>query len=94
VLWLGIRAGLEGLRRVHEILARELDLRSDHPGPLMPHLTLARLKDRVPRAKVAQIARIPASAGPSRIDRVTLYESRLSPAGPTYVPLVAAPLRP
>jgi RNA 2',3'-cyclic 3'-phosphodiesterase len=94
VLWLGVRDGLDGLRRVHERLARELDLRPDHPGPFTPHLTLARLRDRVPRVKVAQISRIPASAGPSRIDRVTLYESRLSPAGPTYVPLVAAPLRP
>lgn len=50
-------------------------------------LTLARFGDRVPRTKLAEIPDIPASAGPSRIDRVTLYESRLSPAGPTYVPL-------
>jgi 2'-5' RNA ligase len=90
VLWLGVRDGLEALRRVQKKLV----------GPLAgvdsftPHLTLARLRDRVPRAKFAQIAAIPAAAGPSRIDRVTLYESRLSPAGPTYVPLVAAPLKP
>jgi 2'-5' RNA ligase len=90
VLWLGLRDGLEPLRRVHKTVV----------GPLAgvdafrPHLTLARLRDRVPRAKFAQIAGIPASAGPSRIDRVTLYESRLSPAGPTYVPLAAATLKP
>jgi len=90
VLWVGVRDGAEPLRRVHKNVV----------GPLArldvftPHLTLARLRNRVPRAKFAQIAGIPVSAGPSRIDRVTLYESRLSPAGPAYVPLAAAPLTP
>ena len=61
--------------------------------PFTPHLTVARFRDRVSRRTAAEIARIPASAGPSRIDRVTLYESRLSPAGPTYVPLASALLK-
>jgi 2'-5' RNA ligase len=81
VLWLGVDAGLEQLRRLHN-------------EPFTPHLTLARFRDRVTRGTLAGIARIPASAGPSRIDRVTLYESRLSPAGPTYVPLAEAMLQP
>jgi 2'-5' RNA ligase len=94
VLWLGIRDGLEPLRRIEKTLADGLGIQRDHPGPFTPHLTLARLRDRAPRTRFAEIARFPASAGPSRIDRVTLYESRLSPAGPTYVPLAAAPLEP
>ena len=94
VVWLGIRDGLESLRRVHKAVTETLMVRPDHDGPFTPHLTLARLRDRVPRATLAEIAAIPASAGPSRIDRVTLYESRLSPAGPAYVPLAAAPLTP
>jgi 2'-5' RNA ligase len=72
-----------------------------------PHLTLARVRpstrardalralegrDRVTRSTLTGITRIQAFAGPSRIDRVTLYESRLSPAGPTYVRLAEAPL--
>ncbi len=72
-----------------------------------PHLTLARFRpstrardalralegrDGVTRSTLTGITRIPAFAGPSRIDRVTLYESRLSPAGPTYVRLAEAPL--
>ena len=83
VLWLGVGAGLEQLRRLQRALGH-----SD--GSFNPHLTLARVRDRIPRAKVAEIADIRASAGPTRIDRVTLYESRLSPAGPTYVPLAEA----
>jgi 2'-5' RNA ligase len=101
VLWLAIRDGLAELRRIHTALERESGASPEREGPLdlargrpfTPHLTLARFKDRVPRAKLTEIADIPASAGPSRIDRVTLYESRLSGAGPTYVPLAEALLR-
>lgn len=109
VLWLGIHEGLAELRRIHKMLERASGASPERESPFdgaqgkphevargrpfTPHLTLARLRDRLPRAKIAQIADIQASAGPSRIDRVTLYESRLSPAGPTYVPLAEALLR-
>jgi RNA 2',3'-cyclic 3'-phosphodiesterase len=102
VLWLGIGDGLPELRRIQKILEHTSAAPPERVGPLdvargrpfTPHLTLARFRDRVPRAKIVKIADIPASAGPSRIDRVTLYESRLSPAGPTYVPLAEALLSP
>ena len=92
VLWLGVREGSEALRRLHAVLvgldsSRALPERTNEA--LTPHLTLARFRDRVPKAKLAEISGIPASAGPSRIDRVTLYESRLSP-GPAYIPLAEA----
>jgi 2'-5' RNA ligase len=97
VLWLGVAAGLEQLRCLHAVFAR-LDVSRALPERMTesftPHLTLARFRDRVTRGALAGIAGIPASAGPSRIDRVTLYESRLSPAGPAYVPLAEAPLQP
>ena len=107
VLWLGIREGALALRRVHAALDARLALPWE-PGSssadlqigeqegerrFAPHLTLARFRERTSRAQVAEIAHIPAHAGPSRIDRVTLYESRLSPAGPTYLPLAEALLR-
>jgi 2'-5' RNA ligase len=95
VLWLGIRDGLVELRRLQKVLAerilvgrdlsRALPTKADQP--FTPHLTLGRFRDRTPRAELKEIARIQASAGPCLIDRVTLYESRLSPAGPTYVQL-------
>ena len=72
---------------------RVLWLPPQHEGPFTPHLTLARFKDRPSRATLAKSTDIPARAGPSRIDRVTLYESRLSPSGPAYVPLAEALLR-
>jgi len=95
-LWLGVAEGLVALRRVHAAVGRGFShaLPERTHDAFTPHLTLARFRDRVPRAKLAQIASIPGSAGPARIDRVTLYESRLSPAGPIYIPLAEARLRP
>ncbi len=102
VLWLGVAEGLEPLRSLHDVFVARL---KSSPTPeratptpertadsFTPHLTLARFRDRVTRSTLTGITRIPAFAGPSRIDRVTLYESRLSPAGPTYVRLAEAPL--
>jgi 2'-5' RNA ligase len=93
VLWLGISEGIDHLRAIHSELGRRLQLDSRSREPFHPHLTLARFRDRVPRARVAEMAAFPAAAGPSLIDRVTLYESRLSPKGPTYTALAQAPLK-
>jgi 2'-5' RNA ligase len=91
VLWVGISDGMNELRRVHEALRGRLAIAARRTGPrtepFNPHLTLARIRDRVPRAQLEEIGKMPALAGPCRIDRVTLYESRLSPKGPTYVAL-------
>jgi RNA 2',3'-cyclic 3'-phosphodiesterase len=88
VLWLGVAEGLEPLRRLHAAFVGLERTKESFTA----HLTLARFRDRVTRSALTGITRIPAFAGPSRIDRVTLYESRLSPAGPTYVRLAEAPL--
>ena len=89
VLWVGIRDGGGHLRRLHQQLQ---GLPGSSREAFTPHLTLARFRERVGRAELAELGRIRASAGPSRIDRVTLYESRLSPRGPAYLRLAEAPL--
>jgi 2'-5' RNA ligase len=92
VLWLGIRKGLGELGRLHERVEERLGARSGAGEAFHPHLTLARLRDRVTRTDEARLSAMTASAGPCRIDRVTLYESRLSPKGPTYSALAEAAL--
>ena len=94
VLWLGIGDGLADLGRLYEAIRVKVEPTGSQDAAYQPHLTLARFRDRMPRGRIAEIANIPASAGPCRIDRVTLYESRLSPTGPAYQPLAEAPLRP
>lgn len=87
VLWLGVRDGLADLLRVHGTLARRLTLTE----AFTPHLTLGRFRSS-PHAQgvLRRLSHIHASAGPCRIDRVTLYDSRLTHAGPAYVPLAEA----
>src|SRR5262249_41285481 len=49
VIWIGVGTGLEELRRAHAILRKRLgsiDLARDE---FVPHLTLARIRDRMPR---------------------------------------------
>jgi 2'-5' RNA ligase len=87
VVWLGISQGAAELRRVDDVLRCRLRDIPRRPEPFNPHLTLARVRDRMAPSDVAEISALRAVAGPSRIDRVTLYESRLSPKGPTYVVL-------
>jgi 2'-5' RNA ligase len=93
VLWLGVRLGGAELRRVQAELVARLPVPAEREA-YSPHLTLARLRERVPLAQLTKTADIPSFAGPTRIDRVTLYESRLSPAGPEYVRIAEAPLQP
>jgi 2'-5' RNA ligase len=92
VVWLGVRDGFAEIRRVHHALELRLGEPGSREGAFTPHLTLARVRDRISRGEMEEIGRIQALAGPCVIDRVTLYESRLSPAGPTYVRLADAAL--
>jgi 2'-5' RNA ligase len=93
VLWLGIGEGLAELRAIHAEVRRRVGPGEHESEKFHPHLTLARFRDRVPRTGLTKIAAVTAVAGPSLIDRVTLYESRLSPKGPTYTALSEAPLK-
>ena len=86
VLWLGL---LDGAREViavqrhvaHrlEALGVELEDRSFHP-----HLTLGRWRQSGPSDRPAPSAD-PRPTGTLHVDRVTLYESRLSSEGPTHI---------
>ena len=97
VIWLGIDRGADALAALHEAVQRRL---ADVPfrresRAFSPHLTLARFKHGGTRADVERIARLPLEpVGGCTIDHVTLYESRLSPRGPAYTPLLVTPLAP
>jgi RNA 2',3'-cyclic 3'-phosphodiesterase len=95
VIWAGITAGLEVLHAVE----REVQLRLDPliPGvderDYRPHLTLGRVKNPAglrPAVVLKGLER--AVFGRVRVEAVTLFESRLSSTGPTYVALGRTPL--
>jgi RNA 2',3'-cyclic 3'-phosphodiesterase len=97
VIWAGIAAGLAQLHAVEREVSSRL-------GPLIPagddrdyhpHLTLGRVKNPAGlRPAVLLKGLEQARFGRVRVGAVTLFESRLSPAGPTYVALGRTPLMP
>jgi 2'-5' RNA ligase len=97
VVWVGLARGEESLRRVHEEVEGrlgELGIPRDD-RPLSGHLTLARVREpvrgsgRVIREALGRLSVKPV-AWP--VSHVTLFESRLSPKGATYTPLIRSEL--
>ena len=93
VLWVGALEGADEIIALHAQVAgrlKNLGVAVDE-RPFAPHLTLGRWRQQArgrPRLPddVEVIARTP-------VERVTLFESRLSSAGPTYTALTHARLR-
>jgi 2'-5' RNA ligase len=94
VVWAGVHAGA----REMQALAREVNVRlgalvDGDPDDLRPHLTLARVKE--PHGLRAQpllagLERV--ALGVTRVEAVTLFESRQGGGVLQYVPLLRVPL--
>jgi 2'-5' RNA ligase len=95
VIWAGTQAGRASLvaveREVSERLAR-LGIRPE-PRPYSPHLTLARVRDAAGLNAARLLDEVEREmVGTTRVGAITLFESRLSPKGSTYLPLQRTPL--
>jgi 2'-5' RNA ligase len=95
VLWLGVSSGaaqvIDTQAAIADRLAR-LDVPRE-PRPFHPHLTLARWRDGRPRDRRRINAVRPSEdIGRTHVNEVTLYESRLSSAGPAYTAVARAGL--
>ncbi len=99
VFWIGLRSGADPMSQLYrEVAARLTPLGYEaERRPFSAHLTIARVRD-ASRGSTAAIRRVlgdvAASAGPSRVEAVTLFRSRLSSKGATYEPLARVPLQP
>lgn len=93
-LWLGVVAGGGPLGALEAEVSRRLAGTIDPESrPLLPHLTLGRIKmigAGVDWPKLLQSVDVRGAR--SVVDRVTLYRSQLSRRGPHYTGLVSAPL--
>jgi 2'-5' RNA ligase len=96
VLWAAVQAGMAQL----QVVEREVTLRLGALGipeetrPYNPHLTLARIREAAELRTVALFAGLDNTPlGTTHVETITLYESRLSPRGPTYRPLQRIPLQ-
>src|SRR5689334_21476012 len=95
VLWIGVGSGARELVALQQVIAARIatlglpiEDRAFHP-----HLTLARWRESRPadRSRALAVAPRGVVAG-AHIDGATLYQSRLSPSGPTYTALARANL--
>ncbi len=96
VIWGAITAGAAELTEVERELSARL--RRIGVGPddraFTPHLTLARVREPADLRTEALLEGFETRPlGTSRVDAITLFESRLSAKGPTYVPIHRTPLR-
>jgi 2'-5' RNA ligase len=96
VLWAGITAGVEGLTAVAAEVSQRLracDIaREDRP--YRPHVTLARVREPAGLRSSALFEELDAPRfGTTRVDAITLFQSRTSPKGAVYTPVNRTVLR-
>lgn len=94
VIWLGVNAGAEALASAHAVLGRRLRAAgiATEPRPFSPHLTVGRVK--VPSGlhwNRVMAAVPPSPVGAWALHACTLFQSHLSPSGPTYRALLRIP---
>lgn len=97
VVWIGIRTGAEQAANVFDLVEQRI-------GPLgfereerayTPHVTMGRIReiDRTRGRDLREwLAGAPALLGSQRVERVSLYRSHLSSAGPRYEIVTEVPL--
>jgi 2'-5' RNA ligase len=93
-VWIGALRGEPETAAVVSAVGARLDpiVGAEEPRPFRTHLTVARVKEAVPFDWDAAFAPLDVRSTTTRVDHVTLYQSRSSPKGPTYTALCATPL--
>jgi len=96
VIWAGLRSGTaEMVALAHAVNQRIDRLVDGHAEELRPHLTLARVKEPHGLRSAALLAGLEDVAlGVTRVEAVTLFESRQGAGGLQYVALTRTPLTP
>ena len=94
VLWFGVSEGEREVIALQGIVARRLEALGVQPEdrPFHPHLTIGRWRQSRPSDRPSPGDTPTAPTARMTVDRVTLYESRLSSKGPTHMALAHAPL--
>jgi 2'-5' RNA ligase len=90
VVWLGVRTGLDEMAELAAAIETVVQA-AGVPGedrPFRAHLTLARAGSRPRRPELPP----PPALAPWRATELVLYQSRLGPPTPVYVPLARYPL--
>src|SRR5213595_791144 len=94
VLWVGMSEGGDGLKALARALAGALERRGfeREKQRFSPHLTIGRVREPMHDWSAALAAEQSPAPERFRVDRLTLVESKLSPKGSTYTPVIEAML--
>lgn len=95
VLWIGVGSGRDSASRAESTIGeRLLALGIPHEErAYSPHLTLARVRESSGLRATALYEGLAPKLGEHRVEAITLFQSKLSPKGPTYVALEKTALR-
>jgi RNA 2',3'-cyclic 3'-phosphodiesterase len=94
VLWTGVTAGVEPAIVLQRTVSERVCRHGFPPEtrPFRPHLTLARWREARSADRQHVMTADQRDVATLRVDHATLYQSRLSSAGPSYTPLARANL--
>jgi len=91
VIWVGIRDGQDSIKAIHSLLEDELERFGFEKDkrPYSAHLTIGRVRSlknkQNLKSAMEECARL--SLAHLDVDHITLFQSTLTPKGPTYTPL-------
>jgi RNA 2',3'-cyclic 3'-phosphodiesterase len=95
VLWVGLTGGVETMTRLEDLVSTRL-LQAGVPRderPFRPHVTVARVRDAADLRPAALFQGLAdATIGTITVSSFTLFESRQTPGGVEYLPLVQSRL--
>ncbi len=96
VVWIGISQGKEALIELAQAVEKSCSTLGFTPEdrPFSPHLTIGRVRSRDRLASLIKRLQVAEFRGgtPAEVTRLILFQSSLSPHGPTYTPLAEFPL--
>jgi 2'-5' RNA ligase len=103
IIWAGVSGQIDILARLHNELGENLKTLGFtlDTRPYSPHLTLGRVKDRIPPRQLAQLGQTLEQTQPTvgslsalPVSEISLMKSELKPAGAVYTRLAMAKLTP
>jgi 2'-5' RNA ligase len=94
-LWVGVAEGDESLMQAESDVSRRLAALGipAEDREYRPHLTLARVRDAAGMRVAPLFEDLQPRIGETRVDAITLFQSKLSPKGPAYTILQRTMLR-
>jgi 2'-5' RNA ligase len=97
IVWVGVGAGAERMGAIYDELTARLEPLGlePEPRPYHPHVTIGRARETAGSARRARTVLEGADLRPEtcEITHITLFQSRLSPKGARYEPLLRVPLK-